>query len=128
MKKIIGMLAAMLVCFVCFTSCGGHENSPEGVAIASMKAMKSYDAKDYVKLMDVDESNRANYEQMIESKAFASLKAKDGIDSYEVKEVKEAEDGNSARVKMSVKYGNGEESTQTIRLKKNDEGTWVIKN
>ena len=131
MKKLFSTLAVALVALIAFTACGGHENSPQGVAKAAMEALQSGDAEAYFDLMDgAEESqNREQTVALIKEKAFKSIEAKDGIKSYEIIEPEEpiAADADKAAIKVNVFYGNGQEEGKTLRLKKDDNGNWKLR-
>ena len=131
MKKLFSTLAVALVALIAFTACGGHENSPQGVAKAAMEALQSGDADAYFDLMyGAEESqNREQTVALIKEKAFKSIEAKDGIKSYEIIEPEEpiAADADKATIKVNVFYGNGQEEGKTLRLKKDDNGNWKLR-
>ena len=131
MKKLFSTLAVALVALIAFTACGGHENSPQGVAKAAMEALQSGDAEAYFDLMEgAEESkNREQTVALIKEKAFKSIEAKDGIKSYEIIEPEEpiAADADKATIKVNVFYGNGQEEGKTLRLKKDDNGNWKLR-
>lgn len=131
MKNLFSTLAVALVALIAFTACGGHENSPQGVAKAAMEALQSGDAEAYFDLMEgAEESkNREQSVALIKEKAFKSIEAKDGIKSYEIIEPEEpiAADADKATIKVNVFYGNGQEEGKTLRLKKDDNGNWKLR-
>ena len=131
MKKLFSTLAVALVALIAFTACGGHENSPQGVAKAAMEALQSGDAEAYFDLMyGAEESkNREQSVALIKEKAFKSIEAKDGIKSYEIIEPEEpiAADADKATIKVNVFSGNGQEEGKTLRLKKDDNGNWKLR-
>lgn len=130
MKKLFSTLAVALVALIAFTACGGHENSPQGVAKAAMEALQSGDAEAYFDLMDgAEESkNREQTVALIKEKAFKRIEAKDGIKNYEIIEPEEpiAADAVNAQIKVNVFYGNGQEEGKTLYLKKDDNGNWKL--
>ena len=131
MKKLFSTLAVALVALIAFTACGGHENSPQGVAKAAMEALQSGDAETYFDLMygSEESQNREQTVALIKEKAFKSIEAKDGIKSYEIIEPEEpiAADADKATIKVNVFYGNGQEEGKTLRLKKDDNGNWKLR-
>ena len=131
MKKLFSTLAVALVALIAFTACGGHENSPQGVAKAAMEALQSGDAEAYFALMygSEESQNREQTVALIKEKAFKSIEAKDGIKSYEIIEPEEpiAADADKATIKVYVFYGNGQEEGKTLRLKKDDNGNWKLR-
>lgn len=131
MKKLFSTLAVALVALIAFTACGGHENSPQGVAKAAMEALQSGDAEAYFDLMygSEESKNREQTVALIKEKAFKSIEAKDGIKSYEIIEPEEpiAADADKATIKVNVFYGNGQEEGKTLYLKKDDNGNWKLR-
>ena len=131
MNKLFSTLAVALVALIAFTACGGHENSPQGVAKAAMEALQSGDAEAYFDLMygSEESQNREQTVALIKEKAFKSIEAKDGIKSYEIIEPEEpiAADADKATIKVNVFYGNGQEEGKTLRLKKDDNGNWKLR-
>ena len=131
MKKLFSTLAVALVALIAFTACGGHENSPQGVAKAAMEALQSGDAEAYFDLMygSEESQNREQTVALIKEKAFKSIEAKDGIKSYEIIEPEEpiAADADKATIKVNVFYGNGQEEGKTLRIKKDDNGHWKLR-
>ena len=131
MKKLFSTLAVALVALIAFTACGGHENSPQGVAKAAMEALQSGDAEAYFDLMygSEESQNREQTVALIKEKAFKSIEAKDGIKSYEIIEPEEpiAADADKATIKVNVFYGNGQEEGKTLRFKKDDNGNWKLR-
>ena len=131
MKKLFSTLAVALVALIAFTACGGHENSPQGVAKAAMEALQSGAAEAYFDLMygSEESQNREQTVALIKEKAFKSIEAKDGIKSYEIIEPEEpiAADADKATIKVNVFYGNGQEEGKTLRLKKDDNGNWKLR-
>lgn len=131
MKKLFSTLAVALVALIAFTACGGHENSPQGVAKAAMEALQSGDAETYFDLMygSEESQNREQTVALIKEKAFKRIEAKDGIKSYEIIEPEEpiAADADKATIKVNVFYGNGQEEGKTLRLKKDDNGNWKLR-
>ena len=131
MKKLFSTLAVALVALIAFTACGGHENSPQGVAKAAMEALQSGDAEAYFDLMygSEESQNREQTVALIKEKAFKSIEAKDGIKSYEIIEPEEpiAADADKATIKVNVFYGNGQEEGKTLSLKKDDNGNWKLR-
>ncbi|MBS7408964.1 MAG: DUF4878 domain-containing protein, partial [Prevotellamassilia sp.] len=129
--KLFSTLAVALVALIAFTACGGHENSPQGVAKAAMEALQSGDAEAYFDLMygSEESQNREQTVALIKEKAFKSIEAKDGIKSYEIIEPEEpiAADADKATIKVNVFYGNGQEEGKTLRLKKDDNGNWKLR-
>ena len=61
---------------------------------------------------------------LLESKISSEVDKKGGIDSYEIGE--ETIDEDEAKVKATIKYGDGSEKESTIKLKKNEDGDWKI--
>ena len=132
MKKIL-FVAVMCLFAVMFSGCGGAK-TPKDVAEKSIKCLKNKDYKGYVELVSLkDEAKmssaelKKSREQMavlLESKISSEVDKKGGIDSYEIGE--ETIDEDEAKVKATIKYGDGSEKESTIKLKKNEDGDWKI--
>ena len=132
MKKIL-FVAVMCLFAVMFSGCGGAK-TPKDVAEKSIKCLKNKDYKGYVELVSLkdeakmsSEELKKSREQMAvlrESKISSEVDKKGGIDSYEIGE--ETIDEDEAKVKATIKYGDGSEKESTIKLKKNEDGDWKI--
>ena len=132
MKKIL-FVAVMCLFAVMFSGCGGAK-TPKDVAEKSIKCLKNKDYKGYVELVSLKDEAKMSSEELkksreqmavlIESKISSEVDKKGGIDSYEIGE--ETIDEDEAKVKATIKYGDGSEKESTIKLKKNEDGDWKI--
>ncbi|MCI5911919.1 MAG: DUF4878 domain-containing protein [Prevotella sp.] len=132
MKKIL-FVAVMCLFAVMFSGCGGAK-TPKDVAEKSIKCLKNKDYKGYVELVSLKDEAKMSSEELkksreqmavlLESKISSEVDKKGGIDSYEIGE--ETIDEDEAKVKATIKYGDGSEKESTIKLKKNEDGDWKI--
>ena len=132
MKKIL-FVAVMCLFAVMFSGCGGAK-TPKDVAEKSIKCLKNKDYKGYVELGSLKDEAKMSSEELkksreqmavlLESKISSEVDKKGGIDSYEIGE--ETIDEDEAKVKATIKYGDGSEKESTIKLKKNEDGDWKI--
>ena len=132
MKKIL-FVAVMCLFAVIFSGCGGAK-TPKDVAEKSIKCLKNKDYKGYVELVSLKDEAKMSSEELkksreqmavlLESKISSEVDKKGGIDSYEIGE--ETIDEDEAKVKATIKYGDGSEKESTIKLKKNEDGDWKI--
>ena len=132
MKKIL-FVAVMCLFAVMFSGCGGAK-TPKDVAEKSIKCLKNKDYKGYVELVSLKDEAQMSSEELkksreqmavlLESKISSEVDKKGGIDSYEIGE--ETIDEDEAKVKATIKYGDGSEKESTIKLKKNEDGDWKI--
>ena len=132
MKKIL-FVAVMCLFAVMFSGCGGAQ-TPKDAAEKSSKCLKVKDYKGYVELVSLQDEAKMSSEELkksreqmavlLESKISSEVDKKGGIDSYEIGE--ETIDEDEAKVKATIKYGDGSEKESTIKLKKNEDGDWKI--
>lgn len=132
MKKIL-LVAVMCLFAVMFSGCGGAK-TPKDVAEKSIKCLKNKDYKGYVELVSLKDEAKMSSEELkksreqmavlLESKISSEVDKKGGIDSYVIGE--ETIDEDEAKVKATIKYGDGSEKESTIKLKKNEDGDWKI--
>ena len=132
MKKIL-FVAVMCLFAVMFSGCGGAKTAKD-VAEKSIKCLKNKDYKGYVELVSLKDEAKMSSEELkksreqmavlLESKISSEVDKKGGIDSYEIGE--ETIDEDEAKVKATIKYGDGSEKESTIKLKKNEDGDWKI--
>ena len=129
MKKLF---FSMFVAVVTLTlwSCG-NANTPSAVAEKAVKCIQKADYEGYVDLMNLKKTDEGNNEKeqlvaLLREKGTKAMEKKQGLKSYEVLSEEISEDGNKATVEMKIVYGNGEEKTDKVKLKKNDKGEWRI--
>ncbi len=123
MKKILVMFTMCLM-MAMMTSCGGHENSPKGVAKAGVECLADKDYKGYMDLTDAKEEQKQMMTQLLE-KVGKEGEQKGGMKSYEVIDEQIDEEKGTATVKVKVVYGNGEEKTNEMKCVKKD-GKWLL--
>lgn len=132
MRKVFISLFVALIAIV-MGSCGS-DNTPTGVAEASIKCVQKEDIKGYIDLLDINTSDgqdpaksKEELTALFNAKLLPALRAKGGVKSYEILSEEINETGDKATVEANVVYGNGEESKQTVDLVKNEEGEWKVK-
>ena len=87
--------------------------------------MELVSLKDEAKMSSEElKKSREQMAVLLESKISSEVDKKGGIDSYEIGE--ETIDEDEAKVKATIKYGDGSEKESTIKLKKNEDGDWKI--
>lgn len=133
MKRLSIFIGIMLTVMV-LAACSG--NTPTKVAEKSVKCLVDNDYKGYVDLIyfsDKDKENKEEQEQgkqqlaaLLKDKAEKEYKKKGDIKSYETIAEEVSDDGNTANVKMKIKYGNGTEEDTDIKLRKDSDGNWKI--
>lgn len=111
-------------------------NTPTKVAEKSVQCLIDKDYKGYVDLIyfsEKDKGNAEEYEQgkqqlaaLLKDKAEKEYKKKGDISSHETITEETSNDGNTANVKMKIKYGNGTEEDTDIKLRKDNDGNWKI--
>ena len=126
--------AMVLIAVVCvMNSCSGGDNSPEGIA---SKALTKLQEKDYVGYIDLIKFSETDAEKLQNQKAALlelaqrkfdkSLEKKQGLESWEVLSTDMDATGDVAVVKVKLKYGDGSEEEQDIKVAQNEEGDWML--
>ena len=126
--------AMVLIAVVCvMNSCSGGDNSPEGVV---SKALTKLQEKDYVGYIDLIKFSETDAEKLQKQKAALlelaqrkfdkSLEKKQGLESWEVLSTDMDATGDVAVVKVKLKYGDGSEEEQDIKVAQNEEGDWML--
>ena len=112
----------------------GTDNTPAGVAEASIKCIQKEDINGYLDLLEIDNSKskdtvkgKEELAALLSAKVIPVLRAKGGIKSYKVMSEEINETGDKAKVTLNVVYGNGEEDEQVADLVKNENGEWKLK-
>ena len=133
MKKLMTIVGVIILTLV-MTACSS--NTPSKVAEKSVACIQKGDFEGYVDLIYVNKEEAKNKEKlenekqmltaMLKEKASKEFEKKDGLKSYEALSEEISEDGNTAKVKMKIVYGNGTETTDDIKLRKDDAGNWKI--
>ena len=128
MRKLFVSLFVALIALV-MGGCG-TDNTPSGVAEASIKCIQKEDINGYLDLLEIDNSKskdtakgKEELAALLSAKVIPALRAKGGIKSYKVM----SETGDKAKVTLNVVYGNGEEDEQVADLVKNENGEWKLK-
>ena len=126
--------AMVLIAVVCvMNSCSGGDNSPEGIV---SKALTKLQEKDYVGYIDLIKFSETDAEKLQKQKAALlelaqrkfdkSLEKKQGLESWEVLSTDMDATGDVAVVKVKLKYGDGSEEEQDIKVAQNEEGDWML--
>ena len=126
--------AMVLIAVVCvMNSCSGGDNSPEGIV---SKALTKLQEKDYVGYIDLIKFSETDAEKLQRQKAALlelaqrkfdkSLEKKQGLESWEVLSTDMDATGDVAVVKVKLKYGDGSEEEEDIKVAQNEEGDWML--
>ena len=126
--------AMVLIAVVCvMNSCSGGDNSPEGIV---SKALTKLQKKDYVGYIDLIKFSETDAEKLQKQKAALlelaqrkfdkSLEKKQGLESWEVLSTDMDATGDVAVVKVKLKYGDGSEEEEDIKVAQNEEGDWML--
>lgn len=126
--------AMVLIAVVCvMNSCSGGDNSPEGIV---SKALTKLQEKDYVGYIDLIKFSETDAEKLQNQKAALlelaqrkfdkSLEKKQGLESWEVLSTDMDATGDVAVVKVKLKYGDGSEEEEDIKVAQNEEGDWML--
>ena len=126
--------AMVLIAVVCvMNSCSGGDNSPEGIV---SKALTKLQEKDYVGYIDLIKFSETDAEKLQKQKAALlelaqrkfdkSLEKKQGLESWEVLSTDMDATGDVAVVKVQLKYGDGSEEEEDIKVAQNEEGDWML--
>ena len=133
MKKLITILGVLILTLV-MTSC--NSNTPTKVAEKSSACIQKGDYEGYVDLIyqkkeeGKDKKEIEDEKQMLvammKDKATKKFEKQDGIKSYEALSEEISEDGKTAIVKMKIVMGDGSETTDDIKLRKDEDGNWKL--
>ena len=126
--------AMVLIAVVCvMNSCSGGDNSPEGIV---SKALTKLQEKDYVGYIDLIKFSETDAEKLQKQKAALlelaqrkfdkSLEKKQGLESWEVLSTDMDATGDVDVVKVKLKYGDGSEEEEDIKVAQNEEGDWML--
>lgn len=126
--------AMVLIAVVCvMNSCSGGDNSPEGIV---SKALTKLQEKDYVGYIDLIKFSETDAEKLQKQKAALlelaqrkfdkSMEKKQGLKSWEVLSTDMDATGDVAVVKVKLKYGDGSEEEEDIKVAQNEEGDWML--
>ena len=123
MKKLL-MMFAVAAMMVLTTSCGGHDNSPKGVAEAAVKCMANKDYKGYMNLTNATDQQKEAMAAMLE-KVGQEGEQKGGMKKFEIVDENIDEENGKATVSVKIVYENGEEETKDMKMVKKD-GDWLL--
>ena len=133
MKKLMTILGVLILTLV-MTSC--NRNTPTKVAEKSIACIQKGDYEGYVDLIyqkkeeGKDKKEIEDEKQMLvammKDKATKKFEKQDGIKSYEALSEEISEDGKTAIVKMKMVMGDGSETTDDIKLRKDEDGNWKL--
>lgn len=128
MKRKLKSLMAIALMFCISTtlySCGGSENTPADKAMELVGYMQDENFSSYADgLYSKNDKEKDQFAMILEEKGGEMLEKNEGIDSYELVNEVIAENGNSATVKILVKYGNGTSKEEAMKMVKDEEGQW----
>lgn len=128
MKKILSTLSVFFLTFAlaaCATNKLADANTPQSVAVRAVEAMHKGDADTLFKLMKMPEKlkKKKGAEEVWRGKltmmvAFVKQKAdkKGGVASVTAGETTYSDDKKRAKVKVTVKFKNGETTTKPTRV------------
>ena len=118
----------MILCIMgLFSACGGgSSDTPESVAVESVKSLYKGDMDGMKKLMAKEELAELEENEEMTKQFFAAIREEcKGITDFKAVETTLSDDGNSATVKVEVKGG------ETTKIEKVDvikeDGKWVFK-
>lgn len=128
MKHLTRLMSIVLIAMAA-VACSGGSNSPE----ATVKNYLSFVQKGKIdKALDLvyfkNELTKEDKDQLVQlfsEKIKSEYEKKGGLQSFEIGEATVSEDGNSAKVKYTLKFGNGTTEDDTQKLVKVD-GKWLI--
>ena len=113
-----------------------NSNAPTKVAEKSIACIQKGDYEGYVDLIyqkkeeGKDKKEIEDEKQMLvammKDKATKKFEKQDGIKSYEALSEEISEDGKTAIVKMKIVMGDGSETTDDIKLRKDEDGNWKL--
>jgi len=124
MKKIIAVLSMCLMMMAVLTSCGGHANTPEGVAEAAVKYLAKKDFKGYMSLTNATDQQKEAMAGMLE-KLGQQLDQKGGMKEWEIVDKDIDEAGGKATITVKVTYEDGSEENNSMKMLKKD-GDWLL--
>ena len=127
-------ILGVLILTLAMTSC--NSNTPIKVAEKSIACIQKGDYEGYVDLIyqkkeeGKDKKEIEDEKQMLvammKDKATKKFEKQDGIKSYEALSEEISEDGKTAIVKMKIVMGDGSETTDDIKLRKDEDGNWKL--
>ena len=126
--------AMVLIAVVCvMNSCSGGDNSPEGIVSKALTKLQEMDYVGYIDLIKFSETDaeklqkqKAALLELAQRKFDKSLEKKQGLESWEVLSTDMDATGDVAVVKVKLKYGDGSEEEEDIKVAQNEEGDWML--
>ena len=128
MKKLVSFaMATLVVCSFSFLGCKGASKSDSPTKVVE-KALQCAVDKDYEGMVKYFDDGTGTEEELKQAAALIAMgyEMVGGLKSYEVLGEEIAEDGMSAKVKVKVVNGKGDENESEADVEKTDNG-WVLK-
>ncbi len=131
-KKLLSVCSILFISFA-LTACGS--NSPSDVAKKYVEAIYAGDVdtiKDLVYLSEKDKNSPGADEAikgkilMLVSEAKSKAEKKGGVDKVTVADTPVSSDEEFVKIKVSVKFKNGDEKNSSVSLRKTEDG-WKVK-
>ena len=107
MKKLFFISLAAIAMIVCMASCGGSKPTPSSITQDCIEYMKNGDYKAFVETLNVNDEQKAQFQQLLEAKGKEAIEKQKGIVAYQIVSEEISEDGLKATVKAEIEYGNG---------------------
>jgi hypothetical protein len=123
MRKLLTTLAICAMMAV-MTSCGGHENTPQGLAKAAVELIADEDYKGYMELTDATKEQKEAMAAMLQ-KVGQEAQKKGGMEKYEIIDENIDEEKGQATVNVKITYKDGSEETNNMKMVKKD-GQWLL--
>lgn len=119
-------LVAVFILAACSTA-----NEPGALADKAASCMQEKDFEGLMELMDspkdVDESQKAQMLNMLNTKFGSAIDSNEGIKSYKIGEKEVDEEKGKAKVEVEFEYGNGMVKKGYFKFKKEKEdGKWYL--
>jgi hypothetical protein len=130
MKKAIFCVLMTLLFFACGK--GQGDNTPKGVvtqyaeAIIHGKYLEALNLVYFEGSEDEVQELREKFANLCEEVAETGMKDSDRLVSYEIGEVEEDEEEGKATVVTTLSYADGHSKTDTLKLRKDEQGQWFI--
>lgn len=130
MKKLFALVTLVVSAFI-MISCGS--NTPSDVAKSALEALKAKDYEAFAELVyipekegqDVKEQRKA-LADFLKEKTEKRYEKKQGIKSFEILSEEIDEKGETAVVKVNVVYGDDSNKEEDFKLKKTENGSWML--
>lgn len=130
MKKVIFCVLMTSLLLACGK--GGGDNTPKGVVTQYAEAIihgKYLDALNLVYFEGSEEEVqdlREKFANLCEEVAEAGMKDHDKLAKYEFGEEEVNEEEGKATIVTTLSYADGHSKTETIKLRKDEQGQWFI--